>query len=481
MPLVESFDENPKSSKKKDRGGERVMMISRRGKARKRTSEASLASGQSQPDVSSHQVHAPSPTLSSFHSLPRIQTKCPKEETSFDWSLFFGIEGIQSREYGVDEVVVGDNIINNTIYRLLSGTVKLEKTLEISSEDEEPQENDPEKEENIEEEERKLTNNHHPVGEGEVVAQLGVVSSTDDWPILCEMSALSVDNNNQGGTVNHPRGSSLTSCRVVAKTKCLVQLIPVNVLLRVLYSKAELGNIGFRFFFLFFFLFLFLFLFLTFLRPLHLRHAVLFYETICRRYAAKLQSIHDREVALSASSNRARGPLSACLTVNGEGVIYSWSCSTTRNQSKNREGVAGEDAVVIYLTQSYLALQRKEGKKKRRIHSANSDDEPFSFKVLRLGDIRSISRHKRGVKISWGNERVMVGLSPQDGESLIEAVMCDGFLGESEEGRRGDGRTALSLPSNDEEGFSTGGSTEVFLSFFLFSVCYFLFNFFYFY
>ena len=469
--------------------------------------------------------------------------KSTKEEISFDWSLFDGIEGVQAKEYEANQLVVGDKIQNNTIYRLLSGSVKLEKTLKMSSsEDEEDSFFAPEEEKEIEEVEEEEEEGGGNGRGGEVVVQLGVVSSSDDWPILCEMSALSVinnnnnnnnkNNNNSDGAVdaltflrktdssngeegrnNQPtQGSSMTSCRVVADTNCLIQLIPVHVLLKVLYSKEEVRGGVFRFFFFFFFFELPSF---PFIQPpltpslslsllFFTRNAVLFYETICRRYAAKLQSIHDREVvcffsflffffpsffflssssfflllssfsfllpspshlpfpfspspppsflspqALSPATNRARGPLSSCLTVNGEGVIYSWSCSGMRNnQRKERErererggggegGGEGGEGVVIYLTRSYLAIQRKGGEGGGGEGGAGGttscSDEEISFRVLCLSDIRNVSRNKRGVKISWGGGRVVVGLSPQDGESLIEAVMGD-MLGKGEKG-----------------------------------------------
>ena len=158
--------------------------------------------------------------------------------------------------------------------------------------------------------------------------KIGELRWTDDWPIFGEMSALSA-----------VRGSKL-SCSVVAETRCKIQVIPIP-LFQAAVRTSKTG----------------------------LQH---FYEAMCRHYAQKLRLIHRRGLSKTDDSS-VFSPVDSylpprnvfslpkskrstlfhyhSLSINGEPVIYSWSCKTSQDNKKDTR------PAILSLSKSFLALK----------------------------------------------------------------------------------------------------------------------------
>ena len=169
-------------------------------------------------------------------------------ECFFDWSLFNSVIGTYQRECQANSVVIEENMTNDSLYRLVHGTVRFEST-------------------------KKYGNFPSPR------FRFGSISSTDRWPIFCEMSALKPEGD----------GKKKISCVVVADTLCQVQVIPMSVFWSVILSRIQ--------------------------------DACLFFESMCRHYALKLSEIHMRAVERVDLKG-----LVQCLHINSEPSIYSWRC-----------------------------------------------------------------------------------------------------------------------------------------------------------
>ena len=118
----------------------------------------------------------------------------------------------------------------------------------------------------------------------------GTVSSNDPWPVVCEMSALSVT-------------EKLTSMSILSNGVSEVQIISKKALFSFLFSSKERDDV-----------------------------ACLFFETMCRHYTQKLRGLPTRKL-----EGRLDELYSGCLTINGEVVIFSSEVSGKKKREREME------------------------------------------------------------------------------------------------------------------------------------------------
>ena len=183
--------------------------------------------------------------------------------TLFDWSIFDHEDGVKVYEFAENQMIVQEKVQNRILFRILDGAVRLE---------------------------------------GPKKAILAEISSQDYWPIFGEMSALQVMNYSE------------TTCNIIAKTFCRIQMIPSTVFHRVLISNMR-----------------------------NRKRGTLFYENLCRHYVDRLHSFRFTTLPRSDSTDGYKG-----MTIRHELVMYFWDCYTKSRFVRTN--------YLLCLSSSFLAL-----------------------------------------------------------------------------------------------------------------------------
>ena len=237
---------------------------------------------------------------------------------TFRWSLLDGLEGTITRTYKADEVLVLANSVNTSLFRLVEGTVRIERSSGVLAGD--------------------LRNSSKTqLQEGKL--SFGTVSSTSPWPVVCEMSALS-------------ESDKLTSMSILSNGESKVQIISRKALFSFLFSDSKMDDV-----------------------------ACLFFETMCRYYTQKLRGLPMRkvegrmdelysgcltingEVVIFSSKVREREgdshPAYSPIHMHTHTLTHSLTRSPTQVQAKSR---LGKPDRMLSFSSSYVALLKAKEK-----------------------------------------------------------------------------------------------------------------------
>jgi hypothetical protein len=239
-------------------------------------------------------------------------------------------------------------------------------------------------------------------GEEKKNVLFGEIDANSPWPIFCEMSAMSVS------------GQQRASCSILAGVGgCHVRIIPTSTIFSYLFWSPSSQKSDYA-------------------------PAVLFYESICRHYAAKLRSIHTRKLV---STSELRG---GCLRVGGEGVVYTWACHLKRPTFSLKKC-----DVIVCLSKSYLAVVRSKyflkgkgkGKEKERekekeieretekdTEAMNGSKEAKKIEICLIDDIQFIFDEKKLIKIQLKERTVTLHFTKESDQNtfldVFRALHC---------------------------------------------------------
>ena len=187
---------------------------------------------------------------------------------------------------------------------------------------------------------------------------LGCLTSSSDWPLFCELSAFEIQ--------------EVTSAAAVAEENCIVQVIPVEILLEFLQGNKK--------------------------------YYLQFFSSVTRRLASMLRNLHTRRLNLSSLNQTKPGH-----RIHNEAVIFSWPCNV-------KSGLFTSDGQLI-ISRSYLSFLKHKDDKKGMVTDATES----ANHIIKLEDITELTVNGSKVLIRDLKDKLTVSLK-KDVSMVVDVI-----------------------------------------------------------